>query len=862
MYSETYRRLVPLHDLEYALSVTTHNNFRPLMPNEFQSDTSAAPSAAASPPDSLVDSPSPAPAPAHRCKWDACSLSFADPEALYNHLCNDHIGRKSTNNLTLTCRWRDCGTSCAKRDHITSHLRVHVPLKPHVCDVCDKTFKRPQDLKKHEKIHTEAHHAQHKHSKAITVADPAFSHRVQGEQSNQAAADKLFNPNDPASAARSKSRSLSSRGTPEFSPSSSMPSISSLSSDSGLLPTPSPELGYSQPHISHRSSLSHPHTSDIFLQSNPIPAQNSNVPSWEVLRDDGSSASSVLSGMSAGAGTKRSHDAVEEFFTDMKKRRVNPSYDPHMAERLSSLYAQHNYGAPQQQQQQQQQQFNPRSISLDIHSPEELAAVNEFLLTLGRDITSTSQAPARRHHPVTPPDFHGHSSHHSTRPQQPMQTPTNVSSPSSYFDAIGLSELGLANMPGIASLPSPASSLSGIGSAYAASDYHSSYSPPHRAGPGTGIYPAFEDRNVSVSRSSSSSSVYPQTITLSPGAAHAPPPSSASSMGSSSTSSRMPYHGGIHSGSGPAFRLSPHSTGSSDGPHTRSPSPLAGSYHHPSTVALSPYPQIQQQQQQHRQSAAPQPDGAANFDFLARSALGLDHPQLGAYAYADARALRTMVPLTSAARDDARTRFLPPPGPVEPRLRPAIQRGPPARLASSVFDEKPASTRRRGHAFRLPPLIGAARHASSSSSSGARTEPGPSRLRAGSPVLDSPASSPRRTPPTLPSIRALRLAADLEPAPSPDEGDLARGVARIRIAGRDKEKERERGERDAPAPAPTPQERRRHAEFIRDLLVAINRDYRARYGTPPPPPGEGASRAEARMGTRARGERDVEMSAV
>jgi hypothetical protein len=42
---------------------------------------------------------------------------------LYTHLCNDHIGRKSTNNLCLTCKWNGCGTSCAKRDHITSHLR-------------------------------------------------------------------------------------------------------------------------------------------------------------------------------------------------------------------------------------------------------------------------------------------------------------------------------------------------------------------------------------------------------------------------------------------------------------------------------------------------------------------------------------------------------------------------------------------------------------------------------------------------------------------------------------------------------------------------------------------------------------------
>ncbi len=48
---------------------------------------------------------------------------------------------------------------------------------------------------------------------------------------------------------------------------------------------------------------------------------------WEVLRDDGTSA--LSSG--AGGGVKRSHDnAVEDFFQDMKKRRVNPSYDSRM----------------------------------------------------------------------------------------------------------------------------------------------------------------------------------------------------------------------------------------------------------------------------------------------------------------------------------------------------------------------------------------------------------------------------------------------------------------------------------------------------------------------------------------------------
>ncbi|KAJ3404053.1 hypothetical protein HDU80_003347 [Chytriomyces hyalinus] len=104
---------------------------------------------------------------ASQCHWENCAQSFGDAQALYDHLTTDHVTKRigKGNSDGLRCKWihspsNVCSSGFTKRDHLTSHLRIHVPLKPHPCPVefgavCKRAFKRPQDLKKHEKLHSE-----------------------------------------------------------------------------------------------------------------------------------------------------------------------------------------------------------------------------------------------------------------------------------------------------------------------------------------------------------------------------------------------------------------------------------------------------------------------------------------------------------------------------------------------------------------------------------------------------------------------------------------------------------------------------------------------------------------------------------
>jgi hypothetical protein len=449
-----------------------------------------------------------------------------------------------------------------------------------------------------------------------------------------------------------------------------------------------------------------------------------------------------------------------------------------MAERLStlqSLSSTTNLAHPtltQPPPPSQPQSFPPRSVSFDIRSPEELAAVNEFLITLGRDITGQAV-------PRAAPDY----------------------SPA-YFDAASLNQLGLAGMPGVPQVNAPGSGAGYHGEAgvYSASPVMMNHLPhayPSRTAPiaqvqyGSGhMYPSIADLDQSVSGyshrrvQSREHEGYPALHLSGPGQTmptfFQPTPShllSPHSMESNASGGASPY--------------SSHSTRST--PPINTPPHLAES--------LATFDSIMP-------SRAPPAIQLAPVDYHSHTR-------------------RHVVPLmTVPTRASVNTPMRSEPIPPKWNSRDSI-RASPAKLADALASS--SSLRSSSNSlyplltsgdaeFTLPPLQNQYRSRSPSLSSSPPDRP---RSAAMSVDEDESDSSQRSTPtPPLPKLPPIHNA--LRTSGSERESErLAKQVGRIALGGH--------GSADS-----TEQQRKAHAAFLRDMLVSINREYRKRYGTPPP----------------------------
>ncbi|KAJ1024844.1 hypothetical protein NDA16_002884 [Ustilago loliicola] len=392
------------------------------------------------------------------CRWDDCGKVFYDPEVVYKHLCDDHVGRKSTNNLCLTCKWEGCDVSCAKRDHITSHIRVHTPLKPHNCDVCAKTFKRPQDLKKHERIHTEQHQQQRQHKAAQNAAARAYS------MTEHAASFGAY-PYPPMHSANGY------LGYP------AVPAQQGLYPSASAYPSAAypglPTTDYSRDHYAHSTSSASlsPMSSRIDTPQGSSPAPNhrqdagsymhlaSGLDPRSKVTTDPTSYTYLAHGATTSqnlAGSKRGHEQVEDFFGDLRRKKMAPAYDSHMAERLNQTFgvgglddvslnailstfdpsaaygqAPMNSGALKME--------NVNGLARPHGAKQEttdLAQLNAFLLQLGASAASSFGGQ------------HSHSLSSSSSAASSASSSFSSQGHNAEFDLSSLSQYGLTNIPG------------------------------------------------------------------------------------------------------------------------------------------------------------------------------------------------------------------------------------------------------------------------------------------------------------------------------------------------------------------------------------------------------------------------------
>ena len=270
-----------------------------------------------------------------RCEWRGCGAVFDGAEVLYRHLCDEHVGRNSKNNLCLSCHWGQCQASYAKRDHITSHLRIHIPMKPFACNVCGKSFKRSQDLKKHGRTHASPSASDDRHSDDGVAPEPSVPQIV--SHGTPPAQVPLYPSLPGLLSPRSREEALVA--TPSYRSHSSRESASPASSFSPSQDT-SPRPYFPMPPDAELPQMRYagaPSAPGALYP--PVPKTAHGMP------DDASYPDASVRGYAPpraepgwNAGVKRPRRMVDDFWDDVRRKKVAPVYDDEMADRLNQLW--------------------------------------------------------------------------------------------------------------------------------------------------------------------------------------------------------------------------------------------------------------------------------------------------------------------------------------------------------------------------------------------------------------------------------------------------------------------------------------------------------------------------------------------
>ena len=399
-----------------------------------------------------------------------------------------------------------------------------------------------------------------------------------------------------------------------------------------------------------------------------------------------------------------------------------------MAERLNAVaYAHYMSGAANPESVNYDANFNPRSVSFDVHTPQELAALNEFLITLGRDIQGGN--PRRSHHSI------------------PQHGRTDEFPPHPYFDVTNLHQLGLAGMPGV---PGSGASYSDTGLPSGSSGSHHYPQPYHSSqSAGRSNHPSIQPSQFA--------SLYPS---VSDSLGYSPP--------NDYHSCSRPRHNEFE-------YSSPIGTTSS-----------MSAYHSPQSHFHSTPPY-----DSHSQSSVSTPSNAtpphmptsmpdlSSFGYLAEPRGAPPVANLAPVNFSSS-SMRDIIPLKTVPGSQSPSKDIPgPPEPVEPKLTKSVHRGPPAKLTPSHVQSMASPSTKAGSLYplltsgdtryKLAPLNRAYRSPSPISSRS--TIDGDSRE-------SSPISSPVPRNTVLPSLKSIAPASGIR---APESDDLARGLESIEL---------------------------------------------------------------------------------